>query len=61
MNCCNEYGQCTQGKDCPIRSSYANNFDHLGNMTKGDFHPWTATDIAIVVCLVITIVLLGVV
>lgn len=21
MNCCNEYGQCTQGKDCPVRQS----------------------------------------
>ena len=19
MNCCNEYGNCTQGRDCPVR------------------------------------------
>ena len=19
MNCCNDYGKCTQGKDCPVR------------------------------------------
>jgi hypothetical protein len=19
MNCCNDFGQCTQGKDCPVR------------------------------------------
>lgn len=23
MNCCNDYGQCTQGKDCPVRMSPA--------------------------------------
>lgn len=21
-NCCNDYGQCTQGDNCPIRSTY---------------------------------------
>jgi hypothetical protein len=21
MNCCNDYGQCTQGKDCPVRQA----------------------------------------
>ena len=20
MNCCDEYGQCTQGRDCPVRT-----------------------------------------
>ena len=20
MNCCNDYGQCTQGRDCPVRT-----------------------------------------
>lgn len=23
MNCCNDYGQCTQGDNCPIRATYS--------------------------------------
>ena len=23
MNCCDEYGDCRQGRDCPIRQAYA--------------------------------------
>lgn len=60
MNCCNANGQCTQGHECPIRStSYKCNFDHLGNMTKGDYHPWRRVDIALVIALFITIILIG--
>jgi hypothetical protein len=24
MNCCNDYGECHQGKDCPVRESVDN-------------------------------------
>lgn len=23
MNCCNQYGQCNQGRDCPVRTTQA--------------------------------------
>ena len=23
MNCCNEFGDCRQGRDCPVRAGYA--------------------------------------
>ena len=23
MNCCDDYGNCTQGRDCPIRKTHA--------------------------------------
>jgi len=57
---CANYG-CHGGHGCAAHQSYKQNFDHLGNMTKGDYHPWTKADIAIVVLLFITILLLGVV
>ena len=28
MNCCNAYGQCTQGENCPCRSTPANPQPH---------------------------------
>ena len=31
MNCCDAYGNCRQGRDCPARlTSYKKSFDHLG-------------------------------
>jgi hypothetical protein len=26
MNCCDEYGNCRQGRDCPVRIAYASEF-----------------------------------
>jgi hypothetical protein len=30
MNCCNDYGNCNQGRDCPARAKLAENDDDIG-------------------------------
>jgi len=29
MNCCDDWGQCTQGKDCPIRAKEESVFSYI--------------------------------
>jgi hypothetical protein len=29
MNCCDDYGMCTQGKDCPIRAKEESVFSYI--------------------------------
>ena len=54
MNCCDEYGNCRQGRDCPIRK----NRDH-GNPLKpadGEVLPWLAGALLALVWLLVSVV-----
>ena len=53
MNCCNEYGDCRQGRDCPARS-YKAHFDELGQMRETT-PPLHAADLAVIALAVLCI------
>ena len=42
MNCCNDYGNCTQGNDCPARSA---DFDLLARIGASQGPAFTAEEI----------------
>ncbi len=43
MNCCNSYGECTQGKDCPARSLPEDESNE----------PWDSLEIALISAIIL--------
>jgi hypothetical protein len=39
-----------------MNSRYRDHFDHLGQLRQGDFSPWTASDLALVVVGVLALI-----
>jgi hypothetical protein len=50
MNCCNDYGHCHGGKDCPIRGHQCANDDGL---TFIDRHPYFVVAVVVATLLIL--------
>ena len=44
MNCCDEYGNCNQGRDCPVRKETMNSRKHPRTLNEA-FGPYTSSKI----------------
>ena len=67
MNCCDDYGQCTRGADCPARSestglvtAYHTGFDRLDALLKAlSYGAAVLSAICLVAAVIVTIGILG--
>lgn len=50
MNCCNEYGTCTKGKECPVHTEENSAAPETGNVWFVGPEPLSIVEIIIVGC-----------
>lgn len=56
MNCCDEFGNCRQGRDCPVRNAAA----AATEIGADDYAPSPPTSLLITAALIVLLVMAGV-